>query len=65
MFRFVRALFGCPHQRCTFPITPSQCLREGAEAHARPTYVVCLDCGKEFAYDWQQMKQGRKVRVAA
>jgi hypothetical protein len=18
--------------------------------------VVCLDCGKEFAYDWQQMK---------
>jgi DNA-directed RNA polymerase subunit N (RpoN/RPB10) len=19
-------------------------------------YVVCLDCGKEFAYDWQQMK---------
>ncbi|HJS99809.1 MAG TPA: hypothetical protein VJ756_12015 [Terriglobales bacterium] len=20
------------------------------------TYVVCLDCGKEFAYDWEQMK---------
>ena len=20
------------------------------------TYVACLDCGKEFAYDWQQMK---------
>ena len=20
------------------------------------TYIVCLDCGKEFAYDWQQMK---------
>jgi hypothetical protein len=20
------------------------------------TYVVCLDCGKEFAYDWDQMK---------
>jgi hypothetical protein len=20
------------------------------------TYVVCLDCGKEFAYDWAQMK---------
>jgi RNA polymerase subunit RPABC4/transcription elongation factor Spt4 len=19
-------------------------------------YVVCLDCGKEFAYDWQEMK---------
>jgi len=20
------------------------------------TYVVCLDCGKEFAYDWKLMK---------
>jgi hypothetical protein len=20
------------------------------------TYVVCLDCGKEFAYDWQEMR---------
>jgi hypothetical protein len=20
------------------------------------TYVVCLDCGKEFPYDWQQMR---------
>lgn len=19
-------------------------------------YVVCLDCGKEFSYDWGQMK---------
>jgi len=19
-------------------------------------YVVCLDCGKKFSYDWQQMK---------
>ncbi len=23
---------------------------------ATGTYVVCLDCGKEFAYDWKQMK---------
>ncbi|MGB8732862.1 MAG: hypothetical protein WCC99_16555 [Candidatus Sulfotelmatobacter sp.] len=20
------------------------------------TYVACLDCGREFPYDWQQMK---------
>ena len=20
------------------------------------TYVACLDCGKEFPYDWQEMK---------
>lgn len=22
------------------------------------TYVVCLDCGKEFAYDWNAMRVG-------
>jgi hypothetical protein len=20
------------------------------------TYVVCLDCGQEFAYDWKKMR---------
>lgn len=20
------------------------------------TYVVCLECGREFPYDWQEMK---------
>jgi predicted transcriptional regulator len=49
-------LFGCTHRRYTFPMTAKP-------GHARPdvasvtgTYVVCLDCGKEFAYDWKQMK---------
>jgi hypothetical protein len=23
------------------------------------TYVVCLDCGKEFPYDWAEMKMVR------
>ena len=27
-----------------------------AAASLTGTYVVCLDCGKEFAYDWRQMK---------
>lgn len=22
----------------------------------KQTYVVCLDCGKEFAYDWDEMR---------
>ena len=26
---------------------------------SRPTYVACLDCGKEFDYDWKQMRIGR------
>jgi hypothetical protein len=30
------------------------------------TYVSCLDCGKEFAYDWKAMRVGQAVpdRVA-
>lgn len=41
-------LFGCEHARCTFPITVKEPMRK--------TYVVCLECGKEFRYDWQQMR---------
>ena len=46
-------LFGCSHKNYSFPIT-LRASRGGAAA-AR-TYVVCLDCGKEFAYDWNQMR---------
>jgi hypothetical protein len=30
-------------------------------------YVTCLDCGREFAYDWKAMRVGQPViaRVAA
>lgn len=57
MFRFVTSLFGCAHRRCTFPITAKKpgSAPSGGES-SKTTYVVCLDCGKEFPYDWQQMK---------
>jgi hypothetical protein len=29
------------------------------------TYVVCLDCGKEFDYDWQEMRIGNPVAAHA
>lgn len=48
-------LFGCWHTRYSFPITSKPGHRSKA-AKATGTYVVCLDCGKEFAYDWTQMK---------
>ncbi len=57
MFRFVSGLFGCAHRHCTFPITatkPGSVPSDGNSS--KTTYVVCLDCGKEFPYDWQQMK---------
>jgi hypothetical protein len=73
MFRFVRSLFGCAHHHCTFPITQrksgkaalSHAAAGSDEQEARTTYVVCLDCGKEFFYDWQRMRLGRSVRSAA
>jgi hypothetical protein len=50
MFNFFDTLFGCTHRRRTFPITAK---KPGTHS---TTYVVCLDCGKEFPYDWQKMK---------
>jgi hypothetical protein len=28
-------------------------------------YVVCLDCGKRFHYDWEQMRIGSPAETAA
>jgi hypothetical protein len=49
------ALFGCWHRNYSFPMTAKRGQRSAA-ASITGTYVVCLDCGKEFAYDWHQMK---------
>jgi hypothetical protein len=56
-------LFGCSHQRTTFPLTPAR-KSPGASfsgAARSGTYVTCLDCGKEFAYDWKAMRVGEPV----
>lgn len=50
------ALFGCWHKRMSFPITSRRGQRRTGAAAETGTYVVCLDCGKEFAYDWQTMR---------
>jgi hypothetical protein len=48
----LESIFGCAHRTTTFPLTP---------ARKRKTYVVCLDCGKEFGYDWNAMRIGEPV----
>ena len=53
----LNAVFGCSHRRTTFPLTPG---RGGSR-----TYVACLDCGKEFAYDWAAMRIGEPVKPHA
>ena len=53
---FYDLVFGCSHKRCSFPITVRGKLRRTEAASVTGTYVVCLECGKEFPYDWEEMK---------
>lgn len=55
MASLIEALFGCSHRNFSFPLTKRGGQR-GSLATATRTYVVCLDCGQEFPYDWQEMK---------
>ena len=54
--RLLDAFFGCSHERLSFPLTVRQRSRRSAAASLTGTYVTCLDCGKELAYDWKEMK---------
>ena len=53
--KLVESVFGCRHTRYSFPVTIRGAQRPRAAA-LTGTYVACLDCGKEFPYDWQEMK---------
>jgi hypothetical protein len=52
----LETFFGCWHNNLSFPRTAKSGPRKSVAASLTGTYVVCLDCGKEFAYDWQEMK---------
>ena len=54
-------LFRCSHRRTTFPLT--QARKTGADESE--IYVVCLDCGKQFVYDWEHMRIAKPVDIAA
>ncbi|HEY1338720.1 MAG TPA: hypothetical protein VGF59_14490 [Bryobacteraceae bacterium] len=53
-------LFRCPHRRLTRPVTPVS--RAGVPQ--AETYVVCLDCGKQFSYDLKEMRVGKPIDQA-
>jgi len=48
LFNFI---FRCQHRRTTFPQTQAKAAASDGE-----TYVVCLECGKQFVYDWERMR---------
>ena len=56
MASLLDVLFGCSHKNFSFPITKRPGQRLSAAAAITGTYVACLDCGKEFPYDWHEMK---------
>jgi hypothetical protein len=53
-------IFDCRHKRMTRPMTPVN-KTNGPEA---ATYVVCLDCGRQFVYDLQTMRVGPRIAAS-
>jgi hypothetical protein len=67
--KLLDAIFGCRHSRYSFPVTIRGAARRSQASNLTGTYVACLECGKEFPYDWQEMKvitspQRHRERVA-
>jgi hypothetical protein len=50
------AVFGCWHTHYTFPMSERSSSRRGKAVPLTGTYVVCLDCGRDFSYDWEGMR---------
>jgi len=57
----LNTFFGCGHEHTTFPITPGRKSPAISTTHRHGTYVVCLDCGQEFRYNWDEMRVGEPV----
>jgi len=50
-------LFRCAHRHLTRPFTPL----EGEGVPRRDSYVVCLDCARQFTYDLKEMRIGKMI----
>lgn len=50
-------LFRCAHRRLTRPFAP---ITKAGQPHSQ-SYVVCLDCGKQFEYDLNKMHIGKSL----
>lgn len=45
MLSLLELCFGCTHRRTTWP-----------RGKGKQCRVVCISCGSEFAYSWEQMR---------
>src|SRR3982750_932505 len=50
-------LFRCGHRRLTRPVAP---VTKAGQPPSK-SYVVCLDCGKQFEYDVAEMRIGKVI----
>jgi DNA-directed RNA polymerase subunit RPC12/RpoP len=50
-------IFRCSHRRLTRPVAP---VSKAGQPRGK-SYVVCLDCGKQFEYDLKEMKMGKAI----
>jgi len=50
-------LFRCSHRRLTRPVSP---ITKAGQPQSQ-CYVVCLDCGKQFEYDLNEMRIGKVI----
>ena len=50
----------CNHRKTSQPFTAAAATQRNDDWDVVGTgpshYVVCLECGKKFAYDWQKMR---------
>jgi len=64
--KLMDTMFGCRHARYSFPITVRAGSRRSSAVQRTGTYVACLDCGREFRYDWHEMRVvGSQARETA
>jgi hypothetical protein len=54
---------GCRHRHMSLPFSSASPARKSSDglwervsSEASHPYVVCLDCGKHFDYDWSRMR---------
>jgi hypothetical protein len=50
----------CSHKNTTFPITRPRRVKDAFRV--ADTYIVCLDCGYEMPYSWNEMKAYKERR---
>jgi hypothetical protein len=57
-------LYGCSHRRTSFPMMLRVTVN-GQQSRRSETYIVCVECGRRFAYDWATMRITKRPAAQA